>query len=694
MSYWTRRRTIHANVEQEIASIIADSYMSDDVVVHEQVDNVVVGLHVDATPRLHDGLEQSPVELCVDDDDDDDGDGDGNGDDGLLANRVDDSVDGVSDISFDYGKESFESGSDDDSSYVSIGTLLCNWYVTHSVSLNCFSDLLDILRPHFIELPKDPRTLLKAATPKCDLSVQNVSKGSYYHFGIQNGVSMLLDKCSCTRDFSYVSVQLNIDGVPLFKSTNGQFWPVLGKLELPVRSEPFVVGLFYGESKPSNLDFLTDVIAECKLLQRDGIEYGEQVLDFNIHSVICDAPARAFVKNIKGHASYSACERCTVSGVWEGKMTFCDIDAPKRTDVAFDELQDPDHHHDKSPVSELGIGMVSQFVLDYMHLICLGVVRRLIWLWLSGPIHVHTRLGTKCVNEISEMLIRLRVYIPSEFARKPRALVYWQRWKATEFRQFLLYTGPVVLYGKVSDAVYNNFMLLSVGMFLLLNKDFCTPEFVDYAEKLLRLFVQHFSDLYGSSMVVYNVHNVIHLADDVRKYGPLDSVSAFCFENFLRKITRLVRKPSKPLEQVVRRLLEQRQYSREAGLEHSVAGPYEEHQSGCVPTYVWSCRQYKCLRVNNLLLSIKSGDNCIVLGDDICLLRNILVQNSETLFVYEQFDTKRDFFEYPLKSSSINIYFVSNLNRELRVCSITCFRMKNVLLPFGDGYVVVPLLHC
>jgi len=85
-------------------------------------------------------------------------------------------------------------------------------------------------------------------------------------------------------------------------------------------------------------------------------------------------------------------------------MTFPEISAPKRNDVAFDEMQDPDHHRGESPLSEMGIGMVSQFVIDYMHLVCLGVVRRLIWLWLNGPVHVQTRLRAKSVSEISESL--------------------------------------------------------------------------------------------------------------------------------------------------------------------------------------------------------------------------------------------------------------------------------------------------
>ena len=84
---------------------------------------------------------------------------------------------------------------------------------------------------------------------------------------------------------------------------------------------------------------------------------------------------------------------------------------------------------------------------------------------------------------------------------------------------------------------------------------------IDHAEELLLLFVQHFSSLYGLEMIVYNVHCVIHLADDARLFGSLDNVSAFCFENFLGKLVKLVRKKNKPLEQVIRRLLEQKSIS-------------------------------------------------------------------------------------------------------------------------------------
>ena len=32
-----------------------------------------------------------------------------------------------------------------------------------------------------------------------------------------------------------------------------------------------------------------------------------------------------------------------------------------------------------------------------------------------------------------------------------------------------------------------------------------------------------------SGILVYNVHNLIHLVDDVEKFGPLDTFSAYSF---------------------------------------------------------------------------------------------------------------------------------------------------------------------
>lgn len=56
---------------------------------------------------------------------------------------------------------------------------------------------------------------------------------------------------------------------------------------------------------------------------------------------------------------------------------------------------------------------------------------------------------------------------------------------------------------------------------------------IEYAENLLDSFIVQFCNIFGEDYITYNVHSLIHLSDDARKFGSLDSVSAFKFESFL-----------------------------------------------------------------------------------------------------------------------------------------------------------------
>jgi len=58
---------------------------------------------------------------------------------------------------------------------------------------------------------------------------------------------------------------------------------------------------------------------------------------------------------------------------------------------------------------------------------------------------LRVRLNRKAINKISHLLLLNRSSTPKEFVRKPRSITDVKHWKAVEFRNFLLYTGPVVL---------------------------------------------------------------------------------------------------------------------------------------------------------------------------------------------------------------------------------------------------------
>ena len=140
------------------------------------------------------------------------------------------------------------------------------------------------------------------------------------------------------------------------------------------------------------------------------------------------------------------------------------------------------------------------------------------------------------IRRISQGLISLQKYIV-EFARKCRSLDEMDRWKVTEFRQFLLYSGPVALKGVLCEQLHKHFLLLFVAIYCLVSPGFCVSH-CQYAHELLCLFVTQAGQLYGRDVLVYNVHGLIHLAADVRNFGPLDSYSAFPFENFLGKVEK------------------------------------------------------------------------------------------------------------------------------------------------------------
>lgn len=69
------------------------------------------------------------------------------------------------------------------------------------------------------------------------------------------------------------------------------------------------------------------------------------------------------------------------------------------TDETFRNMVYEEHQVDVSPLNKLGVGLVSSFVLDYMHLVCLGVMRKLIYLWLKGPLRC--RQSVKILTDFS-----------------------------------------------------------------------------------------------------------------------------------------------------------------------------------------------------------------------------------------------------------------------------------------------------
>ena len=513
------------------------------------------------------------------------------------------------------------------------------WSISEKVTDTAVDKLLKLLKPHHPDLPVTSRTLKNTGYQVAD--IVNIAGSEYVHFGILNGMRRFENEILASF-VDVIDYHINVDGLPLFRSAGMQLWPIRGKINgLQCH---FMIGVFCGQNKPSNVnDFLNRFIEEAMVLKTSGFTL--QGIPFRAQPVcfICDAPARALLKKTKSHTGYYGCDRCVEKGEYvEGRVTFPQLTADKRTDILFANAVYEDHQLCRSPLIDLGFGMVSGFVLDYMHLVCLGVVRRLLHFWLRGALTV--RLSARSVSLISHKLISMRGSVPSEFARKPRALTELEYWKASELRQFLLYSGMVVLKDqKMDKKLYDHFVCLSVIMHILLSPSLFSY-YNEYVEALVVFCVRKSAELYGKHFVVYNVHCLIHLIDDCRNFGTLDHISAFPYENFMRILKRSIRKSQHILQQLLNRMSEGF-FDTTTNAESSICDVKREHNSGPLVVGVLYCKQYREVQLTDFVVKMYSPDNCVMYRSKIGLVANIVSDGHSVSIIVQKFASMKAFFQ-------------------------------------------------
>lgn len=262
-----------------------------------------------------------------------------------------------------------------------------------------------------------------------------------------------------------------------------------------------------------------------------------------------DAPARAYLKCIKGSTSHDGCERCDQKGGYDGFVYYSTKIGIERTDESFDSRRDPEHHTGYSPFIELQAKFISQFPMDSFHLIEIRIMKRFLQFVIAkGP--VTTRMSGQEIQTLSGLLNNLADYIPVEFSRKP-SLRRFSEWKGTEFRLMMLYLGVVVLEFTLRDKVYKLFLLFHAAMYILYNDTLIDIHMAD-ASNFIDMFVKYSAKVFGKGFIVYNVHMLLHLISDVIRFGNVMNFSAYPFEDKLGGLKRLIKTSSKPLQQICR----------------------------------------------------------------------------------------------------------------------------------------------
>lgn len=337
-----------------------------------------------------------------------------------------------------------------------------------------------------------------------------------------------------------ISLLWNCDGIPVFKSSKCQIWPIqcqIIELEPADRKNNICVPcLWFGESKPNIQTLLNPFVKELQELETHGITWADGCTS-KVHALICsaDSVARPLLRNTKQFNGMYGCDFCYQTG--GGPYPYISPEPRLRTEAEhFDNAMSATPQKPvmgvKGPSQLMKLGtfqMIQGFVPEYQHSVCLGVTRQLATLWLDSTNHQNEwYIGTK-TELIDEELTA--VLPPTEITRVPRSIKERKFWKASEWRSFLLFYGLAVLNGILPRKYWNHLFLLVFAVYHLLQERIREGD-VAIAEQALKKFVREFEGLYGTANVSFNVHLLTHLAASVRNWGPLWATSTFSFESF------------------------------------------------------------------------------------------------------------------------------------------------------------------
>lgn len=199
------------------------------------------------------------------------------------------------------------------------------------------------------------------------------------------------------------------------------------------------------------------------------------------------------------------------------------------------------------------------------------------------------------------------------------------------------------------------------------------------AQEILKEFVNHSSQIFGKFFVVYNIHCLIHLVDECRNHGTLESFNAFKYESFMGIMKRYLKFTYKPLHQLIRRDTETKgQFitKKDINEPNKILLKNQYNKDDTIQG-----EQFQTIVLRNLLLL--RTKQIVVLrqkNGDVVILDNVIrtLQNQIFLIGYK-FLKQENYYDFLIASSELGIIKVSRLQNHRTVYKIKHFFCKCVL---------------
>ncbi|XP_063961852.1 uncharacterized protein LOC129268704 isoform X2 [Lytechinus pictus] len=382
-------------------------------------------------------------------------------------------------------------------------------------------------------------TIINREIRRTDETISDITDGTMYQELVREGLL-------CHKD--NLSLSWNTDGVPIFRSSKSSMWPVMCTInELPMRmrrENVMLTALWFGEIKPDMSVFLKPFVDECNVLSSTGLQWTHVGVakTSRVFPLLCtvDSVARPLLQNMIQFNGFYGCPFCKEKGEHAERAMRYPYKDPPAEQRTCEETKMQSVLAAESGILVDGLkgvsvlsflmyfNIISGFVPDYMHAVCLGVVKKFMHTWLD-PVNrnCHYYIGNM-KHIINRRIVSLKV--SNNISRIPRTLKDINFWKASEWRTFL-YISPVILLGILPNRFLAHWTMLVCAIFHL-NSRHITNDILRSSDFMLRKFVMYVVPLYGIKESTFNVHLLLHMSNSVKQWGPLWGTSAFPFESY------------------------------------------------------------------------------------------------------------------------------------------------------------------
>lgn len=368
---------------------------------------------------------------------------------------------------------------------------------------------------------------------------------------------------------------LGYDGVTYVNDSSKSLWPIVGWLaELPpgIREEfPMLFACHAGNKKPGAI--FKPLIDELLKYDRTPlvIDINGQKYRFYIRVliIIADSPARAEILGCRQFNALYGCNLCKIRTytLYNASRYPLTVNNAEKLDQEWRDILEKQKTQLDPKLTEeelLGVknfpevarlnyvDLVSVSPPESMHCTFIGVFKMFIFSWAGR----YKKIAA-CFTQDNIQLINSRLNLlqfPSQQLRNLPRLNTNQSWKAFDYENFTLYGWPI-LEDILDKPKFDHFVKL-IRITSLLHKRKISENELNTAEILSKEFILDMKTIYKNERLHrYVVHTVEHLPEVVRKFGPLNLISAFMVEDMMGKLVRKIQKSPNAAQQVVNKTI-------------------------------------------------------------------------------------------------------------------------------------------